>query len=446
MTAEMALQRLKSARERDWHSWHSLMVPERNKVLILFIYMAPQCQECQPLSLAPFGGGGGAADFGRDVRNLIASAEYAALFETTLAEDSQSKGKWHTSAGGLYDSVGIGGSVLGRGAHVMLIDDPFSSMEDALSEATRKNVWDWYTGTAYNRLMPGGAIILINHRMHEDDLAGRLLAQQATGGDRWEVVELPAISEDGSALWPDAYPIEALSRIRQNIQPRFWSALFQQRPAPEEGDFFKSEWLRPYVKSPDLGTLSVYGGSDFAVTASGGDYTVHVVIGIDQEKRPWLLDLWRAQTSSDVWIESLCDIIKRWKPISWAFETGQIKSGVGPFLRKRAIERGCWIDFQEFPTRGDKGVRAQSMRGRMAMLGLQVPTSEPWYPALRAELLSFPAGRHDDQVDALGLVGQLMDKMADGRKLKLEPLEFEPKRDAYRPPTDFLPLDSWKVM
>jgi hypothetical protein len=318
-----------------------------------------------------------AADFGRDVRNLIASAEYAALFDTSLAPDSHAKGKWHTSAGGLYYSVGIGGGVLGRGAHVMLIDDPFASMEDALSEATRKNVWDWYTGTAYNRLMPGGAVILINHRMHEDDLAGRLLAQQAAGGDRWEVVELPAIGEDGAALWPDAYPIEALSRIRQNTQPRFWSALYQQHPTPEEGDFFKSEWLRPYLKAPDLGTLSVYGGSDFAVTAAGGDYTCHIVVGFDREKRPWLLDLWRAQTSSDVWVESLCDLIKQWRPISWAFEQGQIKSGVGPFLRKRAIERGAWIDFNEFPTRGYKGVRVQSMRGRMAMMGLRSPPTSP---------------------------------------------------------------------
>jgi hypothetical protein len=189
----------------------------------------------------------------------------------------------------------------------MLIDDPFASMEDALSEATRKNVWDWYSGTAYNRLMPGGAIILINHRMHEDDLAGRVLAQQAAGGDRWEVVELPAISEDGAALWPDAYPIEALSRIRQNTQPRFWSALYQQHPTPEEREFFKSEWLRPYTTAPDPKTLSVYAGSDFAVTSHGGDFTVHIVVGIDPEDKPWLLDLWRGQTSSDVWVETLCD-------------------------------------------------------------------------------------------------------------------------------------------
>jgi hypothetical protein len=318
-----------------------------------------------------------AADFGRDVRNLIASEEYAALFDTSLAPDSHAKGKWHTSAGGLYYSVGIGGGVLGRGAHVMLIDDPFPSMEAALSEATRKNVWDWFTGTAYNRLMPGGAIVLINHRMHDDDLVGRLLAQQAASGDRWEVVELPAIGEDGAALWPEAYPLEALSRIRQNTQPRFWSALYQQHPTPEEGDFFKSEWLRPYVKSPDVGTLSIYGASDFAVTAAGGDYTVHVVIGIDREKRLWLLDLWRAQTSSDVWVETLCDIIKRWKPISWAFENGQIKSGVGPFLRKRAIERGAWMDFKEFPTRGDRGCGYNRCAAAWPCLGFRFRRMSP---------------------------------------------------------------------
>ena len=387
-----------------------------------------------------------ASDFGRDVRNLIGSAEYAALFDTTLATDSHAKGKWHTSGGGLYYSVGIGGTVFGRGAHVMLIDDPFASMDDALSEATRKKVWDWYTGTSYNRLMPGGAIILINHRVREDDLAGRLLAQQATGGDRWEVVELPAIGEDGMALWPDAYPLQALERIRNNTQPRFWSALYQQRPAPETGDYFKEEWLRPYVTAPDRGSLSIYGGSDFAVTANGGDFTVHAVVGIDTQKRLWLLDLWRAQTSSDVWIESLCDLIKQWKPISWGFEQGQIKSGVGPFLRKRAIERGAWIDFQEFPTRGDKAVRAQSIRGRMAMLGLQVPTGAKWYPDLRSELLSFPVAKHDDQVDAPGLVGQLLDKTTDGRKLKLEPIGFEIKREAYRAPLADIGDDYFKVM
>jgi predicted phage terminase large subunit-like protein len=357
-----------------------------------------------------------AADFGREVRNIINSAEYRAIFNTTLAEDSQAKGKWHTADGGIYYSLGIGGSVLGRGGDVILIDDPFGSMKEARSELERKNVWDFYTGTLYNRLMPNGAIVVINHRMHEDDLCGQLLAQQAAGGDRWEVVKLPAINEDGEALWPDAYPIEMLERIRRNTQARDWSGLYLQEPAPEDGDYFKAEWLRPYEHKPDLKTLRVYGGSDYAVTADGGDYTVHAVVGLDPEGRMYLLDLWRKQAASDVWIEAFCDLVKEWKPLAWAEEQGQIKAGVGPFIDRRQRERKAYVFREQFPTRGDKAVRAQSIRGRMALEGLYVPVNASWYPELRSELLSFPAGKHDDQVDALGLVGQLLDQMTNGVK------------------------------
>lgn len=381
-----------------------------------------------------------ASDFGREVRNLIQGDEYRALFKTRLSEDSQAKNKWHTTAGGIYYAVGIGGQVMGRGADVMLIDDPFATMADAQSETTRKGVWDWYTGTAYNRLQPAGAIVVINHRMHEDDLCGRLLAQQAAGGDRWHVLELPAISDgrddplgrhEGEALWPESYPLSALRRIQANSIPRFWSALYQQRPSPETGDYFKSEWLKPYTRAqrPDLKTLSIYGASDYAVTADGGDYTVHVIIGIDPEGRMWLLDMWRSQSSSDKWVEAWCDLVRLWKPLGWAEETGQIKSGVGPFLDKRARERKAYCAREQFPTRGDKAIRAQSIRGRMALQGLHVPIDEEWYPDFLAELMNFPAGKHDDIPDALGLAGQLLDMMTSGRA----PKKPDPvKSDAYR--------------
>lgn len=378
-----------------------------------------------------------AADFGRDVRNIIGSPEYRAIFRTTLAEDSQAKGKWHTSDGGIFYAVGIGGSVLGRGGDVILIDDPYSSMEDALSEVTRKNVWEWYTGTAYNRLMPGGAIVVINHRMHEDDLSGQLLAQQAAGGDQWEVVKLPAI-EDDKALWPESYPLPALERIRTNTQARFWSALYQQNPTPDDGDYFKSDWLKPYETVPERSTLRIYGASDYAVTADGGDYTVHVVVGVDPEGRMYLLDLWRRQASSDQWIESFCDLVLKWKPIGWAEEQGQIRAGIGPFLDKRSRERRAFVARDQFPTRGDKAVRAQSIRGRMALGGLYVPLHAVWYADLRSELLSFPAGKHDDQVDALGLVGQLLDKMLSGVKPSKpekpkNPSGYAPRNETARP-------------
>lgn len=367
-----------------------------------------------------------AADFGRAVRNVINSPEYRSVFGTKLAEDSQAKGKWHTDAGGIYYSLGVGGSVLGRGGDAILVDDPFGSMREARSELERKNVFDFYTGTLYNRLMPGGAIVVINHRMHEDDLCGMLLAQQAAGGDRWEVVKLPALDESGAALWPERYPVEVLERIRKNTLARDWSSLYQQEPAPEDGDYFKAEWLKLYTTAPDKKTLRIYGGSDYAVTADGGDYTVHMVVGIDPEGRMYLLDVWRKQASSAEWIEAYCDLVLKWKPIGWAEEQGQIRAGVGPFLDKRARERKAYVAREQFPTRGDKAVRAQSIRGRMDMEGLYVPMNAPWFPALRSELLSFPAGKHDDQVDALGLIGQLLDKMISGQAAKSPAISKNP--------------------
>jgi predicted phage terminase large subunit-like protein len=139
------------------------------------------------------------------------------------------------------------------------------------------------------------------------------------------------------------------------------------------------------------------------------------------------------QTSSDIWIEAWCDLVKKWRPSFWAEEHGQIISGVGPFLERRAIERHAYTHREQFPSRGDKAVRAQSMRGRMAMLGLYVRQGAPWFADLRAELLSFPAGRHDDQVDALGLVGQLLEKISPRQPLK--PLDLTP-RDGYRAPVE----------
>lgn len=356
-----------------------------------------------------------ASDFGRDVRNILASTEYGHLFPTRLAADSQAKGKWNTQQGGSYFSVGIDGGVLGRGAHVFMIDDPFGTMADARSDSQRRSVFNWFSGTAYNRLQKGGAIVIINHRMHEDDLVGMLLAQQAAGGDTWEVVQLKAIDDEGHALWPEEYPIEALERIRRNTQAVDWSALYQQNPTPDEGTYFSRDWLRPYVDVPDRKTLQIYMSADYATTSEGGDFTVILVVGMDPEERLYLLDCWRGQASSDVWVTTLCDMILQWRPLGLAEESGQIKAGVGPFLSKEIELRKAYVARTTFPTRGDKAVRAQSIRGRMAIRGLYVPTHAPWYPDFRAELLAFPSGKHDDICDALGLIGQIIDKMVGGR-------------------------------
>lgn len=353
-----------------------------------------------------------ASDFGRDVRNIMNSAEYKALFDTRLAEDSQSKGKWHTNAGGVYYSVGVGGVLMGKGANTLLIDDPFASMTDALSEKTRNNVWDWYTGSAYNRLMPGGAIVLINHRMHEDDLCGRLLAQQAAGGDKWEVVQLPAINENHEALWPEAYPIQALERIKKNTLPRFWSSLYQQNPTPDDGTFFLRDWIRWYDEAPKH--LRTYGASDYAVSDGKGDYTVHGVVGVDPDDNLYVLDWWRKQTTSDVWIDAVLDLMQRWEPLAWAEEQGQILKSLGPFIDKRQRERKVWCHRVPYTSASDKPTRARSIQARMAMGKVYFPRNQPWAEDLVTELLRFPAGKNDDAVDVLSLFGRMLNDMAKG--------------------------------
>lgn len=365
-----------------------------------------------------------ADDFGRKVRNQIADPSYGAIFPGVgLKSDSTSSRRFHvtqpldsfsTGQNGAYFAVGVGGPLTGRGAHLLLIDDPVKNREDAESEVIRKKTKDWYTSTAYTRLMPGGRIVVIQTRWHEDDLAGWLQTEHAH--EDWVVLDLPAISDDGEALWPEQYPVETLEQIKRALPPRDWSALYQQRPSPETGDYFKREWVVPVEVIPPRDAMFIYGGSDYAVTADGGDYTVHAVVGLDPTGNPYLLDLWRKQASSDVWVSSFCDLVLKHKPIGWAEETGQIKSGVGPFLLKQMMEKGAYVAREQFATRGDKAVRAQSFRALIATRGLRVHKDAPFLSDLISEMMSFPVGVHDDQVDALGLVGQLIDRMSNGKQ------------------------------
>jgi predicted phage terminase large subunit-like protein len=372
-----------------------------------------------------------ADDFGRKVKNQIEDASFQGIFPGVgLADDSKSAKRFHIegniggyehrlSQRGAFYAVGVGGPLTGRGAHLLLIDDPVKNREDADSEIIRKKTRDWYTSTAYTRLMPGGRVVIIQTRWHEDDLSGWLLSDHAHEG--WVCLDLPAINDAGEALWPEQYDVPTLEKIKLAIGPRDWSALYQQRPSPETGDYFKREWVHTVDKLPPRDQMLVYGGSDYAVTADGGDFTVHVVLGLDPDGRMYLLDLWRGQSSSDVWVNAFCDLVLKWKPVGWAEETGQIKSGVGPFLVKRMMEKAAYVARESFATRGDKAIRAQSIRGRMAMNGLYVQKDAPFLADLIAEMMSFPVGVHDDQVDALGLVGQLIDRMSYGSKPKPPP-------------------------
>lgn len=353
-------------------------------------------------------------DFGREVRNIVDSPEFGNLFKVSLAQDSKAANRWHTSEGGMYVAAGVGTAITGRGADILLIDDPFKDREEADSELRRQRVWDWYTSTAYTRLMPGGAIIVINTRWHDDDLTGRLLSAQDDGGDQWEVLSLPAIDGRGDALWPAWYPLERLEQIRGVLPARDWNSLYQQNPIPDDGDYFKAAWFGEFDAPPD--DLQIYAASDYAVTDGGGDYTEHGVFGLDAQGNAYVLDWWRGQTASDVWIESQCDLIVRHEPIIWFGEAGPIRRAVEPFMLRRMKERNAFCRMEWMPSIADKPTRARSIQALASMGKLFLPKNAVWKAEVLTQLLRFPAGKHDDAVDVFSLIGRALQHVRSPKK------------------------------
>lgn len=382
-----------------------------------------------------------AADFGREVRGIVDSGRYRALFNVNLSQDSKAANRWHTDDRGMYVAAGVGTATTGRGAHVLLVDDPIKNREEADSETIREKVWRWYTSTAYTRLENDidqtsileddwlwrdfmrdvengmaepfeGAIVLVQTRWHEDDLGGRLLEQMQQGGEQWEILELPAIRMEGDqevALWPQKYPLSRLHAIRTVVGTRDWSALYQQSPAPDEGLYFRREMFNWYDELPKH--LRYYGASDYAVTANDGDYTVHGVGGLDPDENLYIVEIWRAQTESNIWIDVLCELIKRYKPLDWAEEQGQILKSLGPFIDRRMRELKAYCKRTQFTSVTDKPTRARSFQAFCAMGKVYLPRNAPWLADFLRELLSFPAGATDDQVDFVSLLGRMIDKM-----------------------------------
>lgn len=371
--------------------------------------------------------------WGRRVRNIV--AEKGQLLGLTPDDNNQAAGRWATNEGGEYLAAGARIGIAGFRALFGVIDDPLRSREDAESETVRDRLWEWYLYDFRPRLIPGNRQLLIQTRWHEDDLAGRALNHQ-----QWEVLSLPAEAghndqlgrQPGEFLWDDGeYGYgQQLRELKETTPPRVWSALYQQAPAPDEGDFFRREWFKPLDISPSHSMMRCYGASDYAVTADGGDYCVHIVVGVDHLNNLYLLDVWRGQTTADVWVEALCDLIDKYRPMAWAEEGGQIRAALGPFIEQRMRQRRSWVNREQFPTRGDKATRARSIQGRLALDGMYFPKNAPWVADLFAELLIFPASKFDDQVDAIGLIGQLLDIMVPGRA-KAAPLVRKP-RDGYK--------------
>lgn len=370
-----------------------------------------------------------ATDVGRDVRNLIASEDYRRLFPAVaLAADSSAAGRWHTSAGGIYIAAGVGGTITGRGAHVAIIDDPIKNREEADSRTVRDAIWKWYTSTFYTRLMPGGAIVLMLTRWHEDDLAARALQSES-----WRVVELPAIVGDGeneAALWPDWYPLETLRHTRSVIPDRDWQALYQQRPTSDAGNYIKREWIKRYVTAP--AKLNIYLASDYAVAAAregaDPDYTEHGVFGVDSDDNVHVLDWWHGQTAPDVWIEALLDLINKWRPTVVFGEGGVIRRAVEPFLTKRMRERRVYARMEWLVSMSDKEARGRAFQARASMGKVLWPQSSTWADRVIEQCLAFPGVKHDDGFDAMSLLFQGLASIHGAASSKAVPVR---KRDRY---------------
>lgn len=309
---------------------------------------------------------------------------------------------WETLAGGGLRAVGVGGGVTGMGGNLIVIDDPVKNREEANSLTYREKVWSWYTDDLYTRLEPGGQIVLIITRWHEDDLAGRILASD--DAENWHVVMLPAIAEAGDALGrkrgealcPERYDTNALDGIKTAIGPRAFTALYQQRPIEQEGGMFKRSWFRIVDTHGPISRAVRYW--DKAATANDGDWTVGVKMARLEDETYLVTDVVRGQWSPlerDNVIERVG--IEDGPAVTQFYELEPGSSGVdsAAYLSRRLA--GLPIRFDRVT--GDKATRAepfsaQCEAGNVALL------RAPWNGAYINELCGFPQASHDDQVDA----------------------------------------------
>ena len=378
--------------------------------------------------------------FSRKVRDVVKDPAFGAVFpECGVNKDSQSVEQWLTTKGGGYSAAGVGGPITGKGAHVLVIDDPVKNRADAESATSREAVWDWYTSTAYTRLAPGGGVLVILTRWHDDDLAGRLLRKQAEGeGDEWVVVEYPAqavhdelFRKAGDPLHAERYDIEALERIKRAVGPRDWQALYQQNPTPDEGDYFNKSMFQWYGAQdiPDYSELNFYTAWDLAIgEKEQNDYSVGITVGVDKHDRTFVVDIQRGHWGPLELTDRILQVYKTWRSAITGIERGHIEMTLRPFLEKRIREERLTSFYIEElnPGKRDKIARARSIQGRMQQ-GLVFFRKHCNATAqLVAEMMRFPNGVHDDGVDAMAWIGQML-------SLLVRPREQAPK-----------PKKSWK--
>lgn len=352
--------------------------------------------------------------FGRQCRDLINLHENVLGY--SLSKTAAAAGDWRTSNNGGYFCAGVGSGIAGHRADLAFIDDYLGSQEDADSDIIREKQWQWYWNDFWPRLKPNAAQIVVANRRHEDDLVGRLLAKE---GSKWTVIRLPMLAEEGDPLgrkigerlWDKWFTDEMVEKAR--ALPRVWAGLYQQRPAPEEGNYFNRESIVTYDNKDLPKDLRYYVGADYAVRkGEDSDRFCFLPAGVDSNGVLWILPNWFWEVS-DTYTASLkmLEMAKDKRPICWWAGRENITGSIAPFLYKLMQEKNVYVPIEELSEARDKEQKAQPIKARMQAKMVRFPREATGWSDAYHELLTFPGGLHDDFVDALAKLGQGLAKM-----------------------------------
>jgi predicted phage terminase large subunit-like protein len=339
----------------------------------------------------------------RAARALVCDPRYP--FATTVAAEASAVGHWQTAAGGALIAAGIGGSVTGFGANLLLIDDPVKDHVDADSQASRNRVGGWYTDVALTRLMPAAKVLVTMTRWNSDDLGGRILESSAARD--WTVLRLPALAEaddplqrlEGEALWPSWYSQSTLAGLRDaGMSARSFAAIYQQSPSPEQGTLLRREWLTHHYIDPPAAPTQIVQSIDSAFkTGVANDHSVISTWAVDATNY-FLLNIWRGRVEFPELIRQIVAQADRHRPQEILVEDAA--SGQSAIQQLRHDTRLPVIAVRP---EGTKESRLAAVSGLFEAGKVLLPTTAPWLDEWVEEHVAFPAGRHDDQVDATSL-------------------------------------------
>tara|TARA_R100000329_G_scaffold39946_2_gene37402 strand:- start:156 stop:1661 length:1506 start_codon:yes stop_codon:yes gene_type:complete len=351
-----------------------------------------------------------AVGFGRKVRNLVGSEAFSEIFdEVQLQADSKAAGRWSTNYGGEYFAIGVGGAVTGKGADLLIIDDPHSEQEAVIAETNPEvydKVYDWYTSGPRQRLQPGGSIVIVMTRWSKRDLTGQVIKASAQrGGDEWEVIEFPALFPTGNPLWPEFWSKEELTALKTQLPVSKWQAQYQQAPTSEEGALVKREWWRLWEEdTPPACEFIIQSWDTAFLKTNRADYSACTTWGVfyhtdpdtgKQTSNVILLDAYRKRMEFPELKEVTYDMYQEWKPDALIVEA---KAAGAPLVFEL---RSMGVPVSEFtPSRGnDKIARVNAVTDLFASGIVWVPPTR-WAEEVVEEIAAFPAGEHDDYVDS----------------------------------------------